>query len=279
MLFYLNNFYVQLLSIGLVLFLIYQISPESVNEKEIEIDERVMEGLARKYNGDSLTKKKDLKKWVKAYLREEVFYQNAVELGLEKNDEIIKRMLVSKYNFLMNEDVKAKNVDERTLKQYYLKNKNLYWKDPTVSLHQILYRHDKHDNPKEELLELKSKLTNAKADLYSHLEYGDDFVYPKSLQDKSIDDIGKMFGSSLAKKLTTLPLEKWSEPTLSGMGYHLIWIENVKQNEVEDFKTVLPKVESDYKIELNRAYEDSIFKDNLKNYKVNYSNDVKKMLK
>ena len=62
---------------------------------------------------------KELEKLVQSEIKEEVLYREAVQLGLGDNDRIIKRRLVQKYQFMLDDAIIVPQPSEKILRQYY----------------------------------------------------------------------------------------------------------------------------------------------------------------
>jgi len=56
---------------------------------------------------------------VKAYVKDEIYYREALKLGLERDDEIIRRRLVQKYQFLQQDLAITAEPTDTQLRDFY----------------------------------------------------------------------------------------------------------------------------------------------------------------
>ncbi|MBT5202416.1 MAG: peptidyl-prolyl cis-trans isomerase, partial [Gammaproteobacteria bacterium] len=63
----------------------------------------------------------ELEALLNSWVKEEMFFREALRLGLDQNDTIVRRRLVQKYNFMM-EEVESQEISQQDLLGYYQRN-------------------------------------------------------------------------------------------------------------------------------------------------------------
>ena len=131
--------------IGFGLFVLYGwVSDGNDSPDKIYFDDYDMNNLIASWEMQwkRLPTDEELKSLVRQNIRQEVFYQEALKMNLDHNDEIIKRRLAQKMNFLSNDLAKLKEPSDQDLMSYYDQNKEKYMLSPVYSLYQVSFRSD-----------------------------------------------------------------------------------------------------------------------------------------
>src|SRR5210317_959104 len=135
--------------IGFGLFLLYGwVSERNDSQETIYFDDYDMNNIIASWEMQwkRLPTDEELKSLVEQNIRQEVFYQEALKMNLDHNDEIIKRRLAQKMNFLSNDLATLKDPTQEELLSYYDDNKEKYMLSPVYSLYQVSFRSDSRDN-------------------------------------------------------------------------------------------------------------------------------------
>jgi parvulin-like peptidyl-prolyl isomerase len=159
------------------------------------------------------------------YIREEISYREAKKIGLDKDDEIIRRRLSQKFDFLQTDLTEAAQPSDKDLKQFYDQHFQMFQKEATVSFSHIYFTVDNStDNiAKQKALNVLEQLKNSK--LQRAPEKGDHFALQYDYTDQAAIDIQQNFGDKpILQELFKAPLHTWTGPVQSGYGWHLIFI-------------------------------------------------------
>ena len=136
--------------IGITLYLI-DIGLNSYNDKEIYISDQEIISLVnawksqvgRNPNEDEITR------IINNLVEEEILYREALILGLDKEDRIIKRRLAQKISFLKQESISRKPTNNEIL-EFFSKNKNKYFIDSKYNFKHYFFSSE--NNSKERSL-------------------------------------------------------------------------------------------------------------------------------
>lgn len=163
----------------------------------------------------------ELRELIDAFVKEEVYYREAVKLGLDRDDTLIRRRMQQKMDFLTEPGEGALTVDDAELQAYLDTNKAAFRVGPRVAFDQIFINPKRGDEPadaraKEALQALKSGA--------SPTGLGDPTLLPATMKLSSLSSIERDFGEAFAQRLKTLPLNIWTGPIDSPFGQHLVLV-------------------------------------------------------
>lgn len=149
------------------------------------------------------------------WLREEIFYREAVKLGLDQDDTIIRRRLAQKLTFLNEDLANAREPAEAELATYFEAHAADYRIPERFSFEHRYFSSDRR--------------ADAQADARAALEDpdigGDPFILQRSYAERSAREIGDLFGTAFAEALTALDADRpaaWQGPVPSAYGWHLV---------------------------------------------------------
>lgn len=240
---------VHFLLIGACLFLLYEwTQPEQGGERDtIVISEYEVDRLVKSYEKNWNRKPDSLSfsKLIEEHIRSEVFYREALAMNLEHNDEIIKRRLRQKYEFLVKDLSEQQVPTTNELNTFYQNHLQRYQSERKLSFSQVYFSPDKRKNPQADAEKLQSKLKGTEPQTLT--TYGDDFhlqaYYAKRTYRDLVQNYGKAFTDTLFSK-TTLG---WQTPISSGYGYHVIYLSDIEEAQTLDFEQVKNQVLEDWK--------------------------------
>ncbi|MBK8252056.1 MAG: peptidyl-prolyl cis-trans isomerase [Polyangiaceae bacterium] len=163
--------------------------------------------------------KEDSDTLIERFIDEEVLYREALVMGLDKGDLIVRRRLVQKME-LVGRDSVAEPTQEELL-AYYTLHAERYQVAPTVSFKHVFVsskgnRGDAHTTAQN----LFEQIQNG-ADPST---LGETFANGATFSQRSEIEIENLFGAAFKETAFSQPPEKWSRPVLSHFGYHLIWV-------------------------------------------------------
>lgn len=164
----------------------------------------------------------ELRGLLDAYVKEEVYYREAVKLGLDRDDTLIRRRMQQKMEFLSEpgEDVLA--ADDVALQAYLDSHKDTYRVDPKLAFEQVFI------NPKSsegDAGDRAAELLRALKDGKNPAELGDSTLLPKTAPLSPLRAIQRDVGDAFAKALEAAPPGEWTGPFRSPFGLHLVRVD------------------------------------------------------
>jgi len=170
---------------------------------------------------------------------EEVLAREAVRLGLDRDDVIVRRRLAQKMAFVSDDLALVTEPAEADLRAYFEAHKEAYTTPDLYALRHVFFNPDRHgmalDADARRALQRLTRGADAS-------EVGDPFMLPRELADVSRDDIARDFGSVFAEAVTTSTPGAWAGPVRSPFGVHLVKLEAHTPSSVARFEDVRDRV-------------------------------------
>ncbi|WP_417666831.1 peptidyl-prolyl cis-trans isomerase [Roseibium sp.] len=178
-------------------------------------------------------------KLIDNYVREEILVREAVRLGLDQDDAVLRRRLVQKLEFLNNSAARAVSPKDEDLRAHYDANHDTYMRSGRIAFEQI-FLGEKPDA--ERLADIRVALGNGVA----AETLGERTLLPFSVMLAAEERVAGIFGRTLFDQLIDLPPERWHGPLKSGFGYHLIRIVDYQPRKLLAFENVRALVTEDW---------------------------------
>jgi hypothetical protein len=248
------------LIIGVFIFVVFS----TINKDEIDVSgnkivvsaaeiERLGENWTRKWNRPPT--EPELKGLVDAYIKEEVYYREALALGLDQDDTVLRRRLMQKMEFLSNDLAELNQPDETALNTYFLDNQDKYELPPRISFTHIYFSWDKRGAKVVE--DAKSVLSGLNA--LRAPEKGDSFMMQYDFVQETPFEVERLFGKGFAKRLFTLETNTWKGPIESGYGLHLVRISEKIDAQMPELASVIDKVRTDFMFEQKQKVNREVY--------------------
>ncbi|MGI9629327.1 MAG: peptidyl-prolyl cis-trans isomerase [Longimicrobiales bacterium] len=157
---------------------------------------------------------------VEEYLREEVLYREALQMGLDRDDQIIRRRMRQKLEFLTADFVESIEPTEEELQGHLDADPDRYRRESRLSFTQVFFRGDDDSDAEERARRaLRTLRDNGDVALES---LGDPSLLPAQQVDVSERGMATTFGAEFAGEIPSLSVGAWSEPIRSNFGVHLV---------------------------------------------------------
>lgn len=172
------------------------------------------------------------------YVRSEILFREGLALGLDRDDEIVRRRVVQKIEFL-NEDVAAIEASDAELERFFAGHQSRYVAPASVSFQQVFFSADLKGEG-----DARRRAQNA---LTSSVRAGDRFEGGDEFAGLSNSQAQRLFGDSqLSAALFTVPTGQWVGPFRSAFGWHLVRIDHRDAAQAPPLASVKDRVLSDY---------------------------------
>jgi len=162
---------------------------------------------------------------VRAYLREDILSREALAMGLDVDDHIIRRRLAQKLEFLTNDLVQLKEPAEGELEAFFAENIEQFQSPDLITFMQVFFNPDKRgDATLDDAAMTLRQLQAAGEPDPATLEAGDRLLLSNFYANATEFDIRRSMGSGFAEAVMELEPAKWHGPVLSGFGTHLVYV-------------------------------------------------------
>jgi parvulin-like peptidyl-prolyl isomerase len=148
---------------------------------------------------------------LESLIREEVLYREALALGLDDGDAIIRQRLRLKMEFFGEAVAAAMTPDEQTLAAWYAEHADDFTPPPRISLRQIT-------------LAAPEDAASVLAALEGGVDpgtLGQPTLLPSAVDGGSQLSVDGMFGPGVFDTVTAQPVGIWQGPVASSFGWHL----------------------------------------------------------
>ncbi len=176
-------------------------------------------------------------------VREEVLYREALALGLDKDDTIVKRRMAQKMQFLAEDVAAAHEPSAAELKAWFQKNSSRFALPSRYSFRHLYFSPDKRGkNAASDAARALVKISGQPEDSTLALSLADPFMFQDYYGDRAPEAVAKEFGPQFAVALEKTKPGSWQGPIASGYGWHLVYIDTVIPGRVPAFEEIEPDV-------------------------------------
>jgi hypothetical protein len=175
------------------------------------------------------------------YILEEAYTRMAAEMGLDKDDTVIRRRLRQKMEFLTADVAALSDPSDEELAAYLAANPEDFREDPRFDFQQIYFNLKKlGDTAKDVLGGTLAKLRAGEA-----IE-GHPTLLPNASVDTPLRDIARNFGNDFAEQIPALPSGEWQGPLRSSFGAHFVLIDKIIPGRLPELDQVRQAVSREW---------------------------------
>lgn len=258
--------------LGLGLFLLYQLTGQQTDGDEVLIDrdallrhlqyqsvafdraqfELFLEDMAGRETADLIVEA----------AREEILYREALAMGLDRDDYIIRSRLVQKLRYVAEGFASdAVGLSEEEVEAYFEANRDIYELDPYITLTHVFFNAERRGwDEARALAEAKlQELNDGLVQFEESSAHGDRFPYFVNYIERPPQLVGSHFGGAMTEALFQLPIDatSWRGPYESRFGTHLVMVTNQQPERMPDFGEVRDRVAADAQAARDRALTDA----------------------
>lgn len=227
------------------------------DETPIQVDQGAVETIVAQYYAKMRRRPTvaEVDAMVGQRIREEVFVREALKLGLDRNDPIVRNRLVQKMGFLTESAAQSVLPSDEDLDAYLAENADKFRSSPRLSFGQVL---------------LDEGVSQADvAQIIQDLNQGKDaskvqFVglLPAVMDRASPSQVDGVFGRDFYKQIVALPAEGWNGPVQSGYGLHIVQRQAIEPGALPKLEDIREAVLNDWRQsladELSEAHQTSL---------------------
>ena len=178
-------------------------------------------------------------------VQEEVLYREALAMGLDKDDTIVKRRMAQKMQFLAEDVGAAREPDRAELETWYAKNSNAFAQPNRVSFRHLYFSPDRRGaRAREDAAAALTKLAGQPQDSKLAASIADAFMFQDYYRDRAPEQLAKDFGPQFALAVAKLEPGSWQGSLQSGLGWHLVFIDTAVPGRVPAFDEVEAEVKT-----------------------------------
>ncbi len=238
---------------ALVFWLLSGRAPD-LGERRIVVDERVVAGLAQRFY-DSFRRppsQDEIDGMIRDHVKDQVYYREALRLGLDQGDEVVVRRMRRKMESLAVAGAEAAVPSDAELQALLDKDPARYALDPRTSFEQVYLG---ADIPQARTA-ADAKLAQLRTGIAVNAVPA---PLPAQLDQSGASEIAATFGDEFTLALRTLPQGQWSGPVASGLGLHLVRVTARSAPEKPSIASVRQRLENDWRAAAVAKAQDSAY--------------------
>ena len=211
---------------GTALFLLYEASNRGGSDapREIVISESRVTAIAENFATVWMRPPtvEELKGLVDDYVAEEIFYREAIAMGLDRDDTVIRRRLRQKMEFISDSVADSGEPTDAQLQSYLMQNAEKFARPAELTFLQVYLSAERRgDTVRADAEKLLAELQAGRGPA-DPAEAGDTTLLPTTMVAASPQAIVNVFGQEFARQVDEAPLGQWSGPIESAFGLHLV---------------------------------------------------------
>ena len=261
---------VHFLIAGLAIFVVYSLlhperfTPDTSRRIELSATEVQRVALAFRARWQRPPTPTELQALLATEVRTEILSREAIALGLDKDDVIVKRRLAQKMEFLAEDVANLREPARDELRIWFNTNKDEFAQSPRISFRHVFFSTDRRGRGAEPAAR-KALAASARS---GTAPSGDPFMFQDQYSERTAQQVADMFGSNFAKTLFSTPTGTWSGPFESGLGWHIVSVEALHAGELPAFEDVESEARERWTLEQREVAKAAAFKVMLTRYEI-----------
>lgn len=254
---------VHFLIAGAAVFWLLSGRPPDLGERRIVVDQTVVGALVQRYfeSFHRLPSPDETDGLIRDYVADQVYYREALRLGLDQQDEVVVRRMRRKLESMAVADAESQEPSDAELQALIDKDPAHYSTDPRTTFDQVYLG---ADNPQNRAL-AATKLAQLRQ---GQTVSGVPAPLPAHLDAVPASDISGQFGDEFTLALRNLPPGQWQGPIASGLGLHLVRVTAREAPSKPTLASVRQRVENDWRAAAIQKARGQAYADMLKGYDV-----------
>lgn len=155
-------------------------------------------------------------------VREEVYYREAKALRLDEDDTLVRRRMRQKLEFLSEDTSPTPEPSDAELQAYLHANAETFRPEPRLTFRHVYFNPQRSGAGEDSAALLRALQTGITPDVGT---LGDPFLLAHHFNAATTSELTQLFGEGFADTLQRLPLDIWQGPVKSGVGMHLVRVE------------------------------------------------------
>ena len=167
----------------------------------------------------------------------------AVELGLHREDVVVRRILVQKMKLLGSQLDPEQRVRVDEIAEVYREERETFRSPDRLTLaHVFLSRDRRGPTLERDARALRRRLIEHETPVSEAIALGDPFPLGHHLDRRSRDDLARSFGARFGEAAFALESEGWSTPIESAYGLHLVRVEARERGRIPPLEAVTDRI-------------------------------------
>jgi len=254
---------------GLLIFVFYSMTEQpastpEMTDKVITVDRNTllnfMQYRAQAFRSDLFNEQLDameeeeLQQLVDEFVREEALHREALAMGMDRGDYIIRQRLVQKVEFLLENMVNQSLApDDQTIAEFFASHRDDYQVDAVYTFTHIFFDGDERgwEQAKADAESLLASEQIFGVAFNDASGFGDRYPFLQNYVERTRDFVVNNFNEAFTDALDTLEpaSDRWYGPYESRYGWHLVMLRQRSEPYVPELEAIRDRVMDDWRYE------------------------------
>lgn len=254
----------------LVLYSFLNTGKTSIEDNKIIVTDedvdRIVQLYERTWNQppDSLA----LSRLINDEIKSNIYYNEGLRLNLDHNDEIIRRRLVQKYEFLIEDLIDGTDPTDEELRQFYDDNQDNYKTPKSYSFNHFYFSPDELTDAEKSAKRFYD--SNLSSDPNAPKGKSNNFFIQSPLISKEVSSLWQEFGKNFGDQVNLIKKQGWHPPVRSGYGWHVLYVLGIDNPQSISFESIRTRINDDFKQKALRDYNAKVYESLKEEYTVDY---------
>ena len=207
----------------------------------------------------------ELAELVEPIVRDEVLYRQALALGLDENDDEVRRRLIEKMTYLTQDLADPQPSSDDELRAFYTAFPQRFTIPSLVSFDQVFF------SPGSRGAALEADAAAGLAALRAGratVEVGDRTPLREAYDNAPREQVAVLFGDAMAEALFTAPPGDWSGPFRSDFGLHAVRLRGRSEPRLPPYEEIAARVAEEFGAERRREANERAYQEMRAQYEV-----------
>jgi hypothetical protein len=195
---------------------------------------------------------------IEDHIRDEVLSREAIALGLDRDDVVIRRRLRQKMEFVADDLAEAAAPTDAELAAYLAAHPDAFRREPRLTFAQVYFDPARHGDALER--DVQSALEALRKRTADVARLGDVSLLERHLTDVPSGDVARAFGEAFARELVTLGPGAWHGPFRSAYGVHLVRVEARVDGRTPALDEIRDAVEREWTSARRREVDEQLYR-------------------
>ena len=238
----LNEPLVHFLIAGAAVFWLLSGRAPDLGERRIVVDKAVVGAMVERFYGSfrRLPTPDETDGMIRDHVADQVYYREALRLGLDQGDEVVVRRMRRKLESLTVADAETTEPSDAQLQALIDRDLARYSDDPRTSFEQIYLGADTPENRAA----ANARLIDLRA---GRVVSAIPAPLPARLDGARAGEVSGLFGDEFTLAMRGLPMAQWQGPVASGVGLHLVRVMSRAAPTKPSLATVRQRVSNDWR--------------------------------
>ena len=194
---------------------------------------------------------------IQDHIREEILYREALAMGLDRDDTIVRRRMRQKIEFLSEDIASLNEPSDEELQAFLAADPERFREETRFSFRQVYVDTNKRGKSAEaDALSLLAELREHGGDASG---VGDQLMVEHRFDDEPEREVARALGSQFLNGIANCTIGSWQGPIQSGFGLHLVHVSERIDGRVPELAEVREAVEREWSAEARKKANEAFY--------------------